>query len=219
MGETGDEPAPGHADGDGDDEGDGDASGRPSDPLADRDSHDSREKTHDDAHDETGLDLAKAVARSLVGSKRGGRGRPRSGGLRSGRRRPRVDPEVSGAHPDERDPQPLDSTIGRLIAEQGWDTDVRVHAVFSRWDHLVGREVAQHCTPGSFSDGKLVVHTDSTAWATQMRLLSATVLRRLNEELGEGTVTLIDVHGPTGPSWRKGRRSVRDGRGPRDTYG
>jgi predicted nucleic acid-binding Zn ribbon protein len=63
------------------------------------------------------------------------------------------------------------------------------------------------------------VRTDSTAWATQMRWLAATVLRRLNEELGDGTVTLIDVKGPTGPTWKSGPRSVRDGRGPRDTYG
>ena len=167
-------------------------------------------------HDEQGLDLARSIARSLAGSRRPARRRtpPRPG------RRPRSrDPEASGAHPDDRDPQALDHTIGRLIAEQGWGTDVRVHGVFSRWDHLVGRDVAQHCRPESYADGKLVVRTDSTAWATQMRLLAPTAVRRLNEELGDGTVTVIDVKGPTGPSWRKGPRSVRDGRGPRDTYG
>ena len=63
------------------------------------------------------------------------------------------------------------------------------------------------------------MQTDSTAWATQMRLLAPTVVRRLNEELGDGTVTVIDVRGPTCPSWKRGPRSVRDGRGPRDTYG
>ena len=81
---------------------------------------------------------------------------------------------------------------------------MRVHGVFSRWDHLVGRDVAQHCRPEAFADGKLRVRTDSTAWATQMRLLAPTVLRRLNEELGDGTVTLIDVQGPSGPTWQQG---------------
>jgi hypothetical protein len=32
-------------------------------------------------------------------------------------------------------------------------------------------------------------------------------------------VTVLDVQGPRGPSWKKGRLSSRDGRGPRDTYG
>jgi predicted nucleic acid-binding Zn ribbon protein len=167
------------------------------------------------SHDDAGLDLARTVARSLA---RPGARRTRTAG--SGQRSSRrVDPQASGAHPDDRDPQLLDSTIGRLISEQGWGTDVRVHGVFTRWDVLVGREVAQHCSPESFADGKLVVRTDSTAWATQMRLLAPTVVRRLNEELGDGTVTLIDVLGPHGPSWKRGLRSVRDGRGPRDTYG
>jgi len=88
-----------------------------------------------------------------------------------------------------------------------------------RWPQIVGTDVAAHCTPETFTDGKLLVRTDSTAWATQLTLLAPTVVRRLNEELGDGTVTVIDVLGPHGPSWKRGPRSVRDGRGPRDTYG
>ena len=167
-------------------------------------------------HDDSGLDLARSIARSLAGA---GRAQAKPRRPRPGRRPRRTETRSSGAHPDDRDPQLLDATIGRLIAEHGWDTDVRVHGVFSRWEHLVGAEVAQHCTPESFDDGTLSVRTDSTAWATQMRLLAATVLRRLNEELGQGTVTLIEIKGPAGPSWKRGLRSVRDGRGPRDTYG
>ncbi len=171
-------------------------------------------------HEESGLDLARSVARSLSRGPKPGRG--------AGKRRRRTDPKSSGAHPDDRDPQTLDSTLGRLIAEQGWGADVRVHGVFSRWDAMVGRDVAQHVRPVSYvrdddgdgpAGGRLVVQTDSTAWATQMRLLAPTVVRRLNEELGDGTVRVIDVQGPNLPSWKRGRRSVRDGRGPRDTYG
>jgi predicted nucleic acid-binding Zn ribbon protein len=168
-------------------------------------------------HDESGLDLARSVARSLA--RPGARRRTAGSGSKFRPSSRRADPRASGAHPDERDPQLLDSTIGRLIAEQGWDTDVRVHGVFSRWEFLVGREVAQHCSPEAFDDGKLVVRTDSTAWATEMKLLAPTVVRRLNQELGDGTVTVIDVLGPHGPTWKRGLRSVRDGRGPRDTYG
>lgn len=176
-------------------------------------------ETSPDTHEESGLDLARSVARSLAKVPKAVR--------RSGRP-PRTDPRSSGAHPDDRDPQTLDSTLGRLIAEQGWGSDVRVHGVFARWDAMVGREVAQHVRPVSYvredgeagaAGGRLVVQTDSTAWATQMRLLAPTVVRRLNEELGDGTVRVIDVQGPNVPSWKRGRRSVRDGRGPRDTYG
>lgn len=169
-------------------------------------------------HDATGLDLARSIARSLA--RPGARRRAsKSAGSKFRPSSRRVDPQASGAHPDERDPQLLDATIGRLIDEQGWGTDVRVHGVFSRWQALVGHDVAQHCTPESFDDGLLVVRTDSTAWATQLTWLSPKLVRRLNEELGDGTVRVIDVRGPHGPSWKRGLRSVRDGRGPRDTYG
>jgi len=112
----------------------------------------------------------------------------------------------------------MDDTLGRFVSEQGWETELRVHGVFSRWEAIVGKDVGQHVTPESFADGRLVVRTDSTAWATQMKLLASDVVRRLNEVLGEETVRVIDVEGPRGPSWKRGRLRVK-GRGPRDTYG
>ena len=163
-------------------------------------------------HEDDGLDLARALTRATAKSTPAARRKQRS---KDAPKRGRA----SGAHPDDRDPQLLDSTLGRLVEDHGWELDLRVHGVFGRWDELVGAEVAQHCTPESFADGRLVVRTDSTAWATQLRLLAPTVVRRLNEELGHGTVTAIDVQGPHLPTWKKGPRSVRDGRGPRDTYG
>jgi predicted nucleic acid-binding Zn ribbon protein len=62
------------------------------------------------------------------------------------------------------------------------------------------------------------VVADSTAWATQLRLLAADLVRRLNAELGDRTVLRVKVRGPSGEPGR-GRWRVRDGRGPRDTYG
>ena len=109
--------------------------------------------------------------------------------------------------------------VDKLVGDQGWELELRVRGVFARWPELVGDEVAAHSTPETFADGKLVVRTDSTAWATQLKLLAPTVVRRLNEDLGDGTVTVLEVLGPHGPSWKKGRLSSRDGRGPRDTYG
>jgi len=174
----------------------------------------------DRPHDESGLDLARAIARAMAGGQRRAAGTGRSGapGERARRRRP-SGAQISGAHPDDRDPQRLDATIDRLVGEHGWSTSVAVHGVFARWDSIVGPEVAQHCTPERFAEGRLTVRADSTAWATQVRLLAPTVVRRLNEELGDETVLRIEVLGPHRPSWSKGGRGLRDGRGPRDTYG
>jgi predicted nucleic acid-binding Zn ribbon protein len=161
-------------------------------------------------HDERGLDLARSIARGLAG---------RTGPLRKRLRNTRrVDPVSSSAHPDDRDPQTLGSTLGRLVDSQGWETELRVHGVFTRWASVVGAEVAAHVTPESYADGRLLVRTDSTAWATQMKLLAGNLVHRLNQDLGEGTVEVIDVLGPHTPRWTSGRFRVK-GRGPRDTYG
>lgn len=161
-----------------------------------------------------GLDLARALTRATA--KAPAPKAKRTSGRRSeGRRQGRV----SGARPDDRDPQTIEATLNRLVDDHGWDLSLRVHGVFGRWAELVGADVAQHCSPESFADGNLVVRTDATAWATQLRLLAPTILRRLNDELGHQTVLRIDVQGPHGPTWKKGPRSIRGGRGPRDTYG
>lgn len=163
-------------------------------------------------HEDDGLDLARSLTRATAGATPKQRRRQRRRDRQSRGR-------VSGAHPDDRDPQLLGGEVSRLVEDRGWELDLRMRGVFARWPELVGDQVADHCTPESFAEGRLVVRAGSTAWATQLRLLAPTLVRRLNEELGHGTVTVIDVLGPHGPTWKKGPRSVRDGRGPRDTYG
>jgi hypothetical protein len=116
------------------------------------------------------------------------------------------------------DPQPLGAAIEGLLDDQGWRTSAAVGSVFGRWEQIVGEALAAHTRPGGFTDGELLVIADSTAWATQVRLLRAQLIRRLNSELGNGTVTGVKVRGPMPPQQR-GQWRVRDTRGPRDDYG
>lgn len=149
---------------------------------------------------------AAAAARGLRPGQRGRTGRPV-------RRQ-----EPSRAGQDDRDPQAIGTGLERLVADRGWQVDVAVGGVMGRWARVVGLDVAAHCTPVTYEEGVLVVRADSSAWATQVRLLVPTLLRRLAEELGDGVVVQVQVEGPAAPSWRKGKRRVH-GRGPRDTYG
>jgi predicted nucleic acid-binding Zn ribbon protein len=121
-------------------------------------------------------------------------------------------------HGTGRDPLGLGKVVGRLVAERGWSSPVAVGSVMAQWGTLVGPEISAHCTPESFENTTLHVRCDSTAWATQLRLLSLSLLEKFRTELGDGVVTSIQVLGPAAPSWRKGLRTV-NGRGPRDTYG
>ena len=165
--------------------------------------------TQETAHDPTGLALARSIAKST--------GRPRR--RRRNAERRTVDPQTSGAHPDDRDPKPLGAALDRLVESRGWGTEVSVHVLLGRWPALVGPELAAHSGPEGYADTVLTVRTDSTAWASQVRLLAPNLVAKLNQQLGDGTVSRVKVLGPDAPSWKKGRLSVRDGRGPRDTYG
>jgi predicted nucleic acid-binding Zn ribbon protein len=170
--------------------------------------HDSTEQNSIE-HDPAGLELAQTIARSLgAQARRRRRSPPR-----------RIGPQLSGARADDRDPKPLSDAVERLVESKGWTTEINVHTLLARWALLVGAANAAHSQPESYADTVLTVRADSTAWATQLRYLAPRLVAMLNEQLGEGTVTRIKVLGPDAPSWKKGRLSVRDGRGPRDTYG
>jgi len=124
----------------------------------------------------------------------------------------------SGAHPSRRDPTRIGDSLPALLAERGWTEEVSVGGVVGRWREVVGNEMADHCSPETFETGVLVVRTDSTSWATQVRLLVPQLLARLSKDVGANVVREVKVLGPVGPGWRRGSRSV-PGRGPRDTYG
>lgn len=130
----------------------------------------------------------------------------------------RRDSSAPPKYSDGRDPQEIGNLFGKIVRDRGWSAPVAVGSVLSRWNQLVGPQIAEHCTPESFEDSTVVVRCDSTTWATQMRLLSHELLKHFDRELGQGVITVIRVLGPTAPSWRHGGRSVK-GRGPRDTYG
>jgi len=113
----------------------------------------------------------------------------------------------------------LGAAIDGLIAETGWELAVATGSVFGRWAQIVGPDLAAHTAPDGLADGELTVIADSTAWATQLRLLAAELVRKLNAELGDGAVRRVKVRGPGSQARRPGEWRVRGCRGPRDTYG
>ena len=159
------------------------------------------------------LDEARAAARAR--GQDAGRGRaspvPRrrvAGGRRS----------WSGPGPDARDPQPLGRLTRDLAKQQGWTTHVAEGTVFGHWGSVVGEQIAEHATPTALNDGVLTVMAESTAWATQLRLMQGQLLAKIAAAVGNGVVKSLKITGPATPSWRKGPRHIA-GRGPRDTYG
>jgi hypothetical protein len=165
---------------------------------------------------------------STYGAERSGAIAPGHGGSASprGDGPPRDPPAPGGTHPPRRplgrprrdDPEQLSQAIGGLLDQQGWQQRAAIGSVFGRWAEIVGPDLAAHTRPDSFADGELTVTADSTAWATQVRLLAPQLVRRLAAELGDGTVRRVKVRGPQPPRQRGGWR-VPGSKGPGDTYG
>ncbi|WP_028805938.1 DUF721 domain-containing protein [Streptomyces sp. 142MFCol3.1] len=175
-----------------------------------------------DARDKTpepsGVDLARVALRAAKeqARARGDAAQQRKQARRGGGLR-------SGARADGRDPMALGSAINRLLTERGWETPAAVGGVMGRWPQIVGDDLAKHCVPVKYDDDPaervLTVQCDSTAWATQLRLLAPQLVARLNQDLGHGTVRLIKVQGPGGPGRRFGPLRAPGSTGPGDTYG
>ncbi|HHU08557.1 MAG TPA: DUF721 domain-containing protein [Intrasporangiaceae bacterium] len=125
----------------------------------------------------------------------------------------------AGGRRDGRDFSLIGDQVDALVADRGWDIDVAAGAVMGRWGQIVGAEVAAHTQPVTFEDGILTVRCDSTAWATQLRLMQSVLLQRISDDVGAGIVAELRIVGPSAPSWSRGPRKVSGGRGPRDTYG
>ncbi|BBY18585.1 DUF721 family protein [Mycolicibacterium litorale] len=168
-----------------------------------------------------GMDLVRRTLEEARGAARSqgkdvGRGRTSSPARRvagTGRRR-----TWSGPGPDSRDPQTLGAATRDLARSRGWSPRVAEGAVFGQWATVVGEQIAEHATPSTLREGVLTVAAESTAWATQLRMVQAQLLAKIAAAVGDGVVTSLKITGPTAPSWRKGRYHIA-GRGPRDTYG
>ncbi|MCA1781757.1 MAG: DUF721 domain-containing protein [Dermatophilaceae bacterium] len=144
-------------------------------------------------------------------------------GLRPGskpQRRRRVGSGAdAGGRRDGRDFALIGDQVDSIVAERGWNVDVAAGSVMGRWPQIVGPELAAHAHPVTFEDGLLTIRCESTAWATQLRMMQSQILGRITDDIGPGIVAELRIVGPTAPSWSRGPRRVSDGRGPRDTYG
>ena len=117
-----------------------------------------------------------------------------------------------------RDPHGLADVIEGLTSKMGWTSPLAQSELLASWPKIVGSELAQHSSPVSIDEGVLTVQCDSTAWATQLRLMRTSITTLIVQKYPDAQIDSIRFDGPNAPSWKRGPRSI-PGRGPRDTYG
>lgn len=134
------------------------------------------------------------------------------------RREDRVKNANSQPFEKGREPKTAGKSIMELLKSFAWDTNLAEAELFSKWAEVVGENNAEHSTPESLAKGLLTVRCQSTAWATQLRLMQNQILEQIKAAYPQLEIRSLKFIGPDAPTWKKGKFSV-PGRGPRDTYG
>ena len=103
-------------------------------------------------------------------------------------------------------PQPLGDIFSKFIAQRGWKEPVAVGSVLADWSSIVGPQIAENAKVESFENATLILRASSTAWATQLRLLTPQLMHKFNDVLGAGVITKLEIKGPAGGNYGRGSR-------------
>jgi predicted nucleic acid-binding Zn ribbon protein len=117
------------------------------------------------------------------------------------------------------DPQRINSVISELVTARQWQQGIAEGSLFTEWLQVVGKDIGSHSAPISLVDGLLTIQATSSAWATQLTLMNSQLLSTISSSAPGALVEEVLVLPPGAPSWKKGIRTIRNSRGPRDTYG
>ena len=136
--------------------------------------------------------------------------------LKGGRKSFVAKPKSDNAR-DATEPKPIGELLNELIQERDWKSGLSEGEIFVKWDEIVGADIAANSEPIEIKEEKLIIKCASTAWATQLNLIKAQLLQSIQSIAPK--INSLEIIGPNSPSWRKGLRTIKGAKGPRDTYG
>ena len=90
-------------------------------------------------------------------------------------------------------PQPVATSMEELLGRLGVPSSLgTMEVIFTRWDEVVGAELAAHTAPVRIQGNVLTIGADHPAWVTRSRMASGQILERARA-LGDTTVERIEV--------------------------
>ena len=131
----------------------------------------------------------------------------------------KVKPPIAERSATPGDPTLISDVLTNLVSDRQWESGLAEGNLFAQWEKIVGSDIATHTTPISVLDGVLLIQCSSTAWATQLQSVHDQLVATISSSAPGALVESLKFTGPTAPSWKKGIRTIRGARGPRDTYG
>ena len=117
------------------------------------------------------------------------------------------------------DPTLISDVLTNLVSDRQWESGLAEGNLFAQWEKIVGSDIATHTNPISIFEGVLLIQCSSTAWATQLTAVGLDLLHSVQKSAPDAGVESLNFIGPQAPSWKRGLRTIKNERGPRDTYG
>jgi len=96
------------------------------------------------------------------------------------------------ARPDP-GPKRISHALDRLLGSMRAPSADVLDAVFSRWEEIIGADLAAHAQPAAIDGDQLVVSVDDPAWASEFRWLETQVLERVRDVSGSDRITRLQV--------------------------
>lgn len=103
-------------------------------------------------------------------------------------------------------PAEVAGLLDRVVRGMGAPGTDAIDLVFNQWERVVGTVLARQTRPSGLEGGRLVLVADDPAVVDHVRWLESQLLERLDELLGPGRVTGVDVRVSRPGSGRRGGR-------------
>ncbi|MFP4511596.1 MAG: DciA family protein [Acidimicrobiales bacterium] len=95
--------------------------------------------------------------------------------------------------PDGDPPVPLGAPLDRVLHSLGAPPTATLGELFGSWSDIVGSAIGGATSPESLEDGVLTVAVPDGGWASQLRWMAPDLVTKLNDRLGDGVVTRLEV--------------------------
>lgn len=89
-------------------------------------------------------------------------------------------------------PEPLGKALAGFLKAKGLDVRVDRASILFEWATLVGPQIARETTPTKITaDGTLFVAVSTHAWMSELQLMEAQLLEKINARAGHEPVRRI----------------------------
>jgi predicted nucleic acid-binding Zn ribbon protein len=82
----------------------------------------------------------------------------------------------------------IQSVIGEVIKDLNIENELRISRIFSCWEEIVGAEISRRAKPKRLTKNTLYISVTSSAWASELSMMSEKLIDKINSFTGEKVV-------------------------------